>query len=131
MTNCIHCGAFHGGGWRGKKRYCSRRCEWEALKGPAFNAAIARMSAKHRGDMQRDRGNADTYRKRDGRHEHRFVAENMIGRKLLPGEIVHHRDHNKRNNDPANLAVMTRAQHMREHGMGIPGQPPPWVRRQL
>jgi hypothetical protein len=39
----------------------------------------------------------------------------MLGRPLEPGEIVHHIDHDKRNNDPANLQVMTQAEHMRLH----------------
>jgi len=57
----------------------------------------------------------DTYRKRHGRHEHRVIAEQMIGRPLMPGEIVHHIDGDKQNNDPSNLQVMTQGDHLREH----------------
>ena len=56
-----------------------------------------------------------TYRKRYGRHEHRVVAEQMLGRPLTPGEIVHHIDGDKHNNDPSNLQVMTQDHHLREH----------------
>ena len=56
-----------------------------------------------------------TYRKRNGRHEHRVVAEQMLGRALKAGEIVHHIDGNKHNNDPCNLQVMTQGEHVFEH----------------
>jgi hypothetical protein len=56
-----------------------------------------------------------TYRKRNGRHEHRVVAEQMLGRPLRRGEIVHHIDGNKHNNDPSNLQVMSQSDHIREH----------------
>lgn len=47
--------------------------------------------------------------------EHRVVMENVMGRPLLPTEIVHHIDGNKLNNVPANLALTTRALHPKEH----------------
>ena len=37
---------------------------------------------------------------------HRQVAAEMLGRPLLPGEIVHHRDGDSANNDPSNLIVL-------------------------
>jgi hypothetical protein len=98
-------------------------------KGPEFNARIAREYADKIGDVQRGRGEGRTYIKFRKRHLHRVVAEQKLGRALLPGEIVHHIDGNRRNNDPDNLAVMTQAEHMRAHGMGIPGQAPAWLRK--
>lgn len=37
---------------------------------------------------------------------HRKVAAEMLGRPLSPGEIVHHRDGDSRNNAPENLIVL-------------------------
>jgi hypothetical protein len=68
------------------------------------------------GDAQRDRGEGKTYRKRDGVHEHRTVAARKLGRPLRKGEVVHHNDDNKRNNDPDNLRVFaSQADHAKYH----------------
>ena len=48
---------------------------------------------------------------------HRVEAEKMLGRALLPGEIVHHKDGDKWNNHSDNLAVMTQAEHAYIHCM--------------
>lgn len=64
----------------------------------------------------RDRGEGRTYRKYHGRHEHRVVAEALLGRPLRKGEVVHHIDHNKRNNAPENLMVFSsQADHANFH----------------
>ena len=46
---------------------------------------------------------------------HRVLMENKLGRLLAPGEHVHHIDGNKRNDDPENLAVLTRSEHGKVH----------------
>lgn len=52
-------------------------------------------------------------------YEHRVVAEKMLGRKLMPGEEVHHIDENKRNNKEDNLIIFkTCADHTRFHNGG-------------
>jgi hypothetical protein len=61
-------------------------------------------------------GEGKTYEKDHGRHTHRIVAEQMLGRALRPGEVVHHIDGNKRNNAPENLRVFaSQAEHIRWH----------------
>ncbi|MBC8307031.1 MAG: HNH endonuclease [Pelagibacterales bacterium] len=46
---------------------------------------------------------------------HRRVAEKKLGRQIRPGYEVHHINHNKRDNRPQNLAVITRSQHRAIH----------------
>lgn len=66
-------------------------------------------------------------------YEHRIVAEQKIGRRLLPGELVHHRDEVRSNNDPENLIVAAgNAEHFLHHrkaerGLRRPGDPNPLI----
>jgi hypothetical protein len=47
--------------------------------------------------------------------EHRLVMEQKLGRELGRWEAVHHRDHNRSNNDPDNLELLTYHEHGAEH----------------
>ena len=47
---------------------------------------------------------------------HRVIMENAIGRMLTELEIVHHKDHDRFNNDISNLELMSRQEHSRIHG---------------
>lgn len=97
-----------------KGLFCSSRCALAAVRTKehqikAGRAGAAVNIAKYRGTGTK------TYVKENGQHQHRVVMEKILGRRLRKYEIVHHRDHNKKNNDPKNLQVMTRRQHAQLH----------------
>jgi len=54
---------------------------------------------------------------RDGKRvrAHRWIMEQVLGRSLLPGEHVHHKDGDPLNNDLSNLEVMDTSAHMQVH----------------
>lgn len=65
-------------------------------------------------------------------YEHRLVAESKLGRRLLPGEQVHHIDGRKDNNHPDNLEVMAsavhhNAEHRKRCDLRLPDEPNPPV----
>lgn len=66
-------------------------------------------------------------------YEHRLVAEEMLGRRLKPGEIVHHIDGVKDDNAPSNLVVAgSQHEHSVHHRPAgcvrrLPGEPNPQI----
>ncbi len=78
-----------------------------------------RMTEEVKDKLRKSRlgkGERKSYPKLFGKHIHRIVAEEKIGRKLKKGEVVHHIDGNKQNNTPDNLMVFSsQAEHARWH----------------
>ena len=101
---------------RSERAFCSRTCHMALL-----NAELnpTRMTPEVREKLHLARlgsGEGITYTKQYGRHEHRCVAEKMLGRPLKDTEVVHHIDGNKRNNTPENLMIFeSQAEHARWH----------------
>lgn len=100
-----------GHGMRGKKRIFSdaHKKAISAGKIAAADVVAIGKSLKPNGYIAITRGE---YKNRS---EHCVIAEKLLGRRLLPDEVVHHKDRNRSNNEPSNLQVMSRADHSRLH----------------
>lgn len=82
---------------------------------PCRQKGISISTTKQRSEKMRGTGNGISYIKFYGKHIHRRIAETLLGRTLSRKEVVHHINHNHRDNRPENLMVVSRADHARLH----------------
>jgi len=84
----------------------------------AINVGIRRAAGKAKGIGTTSKGYlryTATTRPHYDRLVHVVVMEEHLGRRLLPGEVVHHIDQNKQNNELSNLQLMSSAAHTALH----------------
>ena len=114
---CASCGAVKRG-YPGKK-FCSTECRVTTLTKTNLDPETQRSRGRRGGATRRGTASPGSYLKIEGKHEHRTVAAEVLGRPLEPGEIVHHEDRDKHNNDPRNLIVFVdQSNHARHHKLG-------------
>lgn len=101
---------------RSKNHFCSKQCHMTFMN-RMLNPT--RMTEKTKEKIRKARlgtGEGKAYTKTHGKHTHRVIAEQILGRPLKDGEVVHHIDGNKLNNDPSNIMIFpNQSEHAKWH----------------
>lgn len=122
---CFRCGIEferYPGKQKNERTFCSRDCYHEQLGEDNPKRRVNQkggLTLEERKKIRKSRlgtGEGKSYEKTFGRHTHRLVMEEKIGRNLKPGEVVHHIDGDIRNNSPDNLMLFqSQAEHLKWH----------------
>lgn len=123
LLNCNNCGEQFRAP-RPNYKYCSSKCMKESLSKKLtkfLNIPDCLENASRK--LDRNIGYVRVYVPMHPEanswgyvYEHRVVAEQMIGRRLLPDEIVHHKNGKRWDNRKENLEVMNKFDHGKLHG---------------
>lgn len=86
--------------------FCSRICssKWRR-EDPAV----------HRGGSWMENGYRVLYNDGNSVKEHIHVMEKHLGRKMLPNEVIHHKNHIKTDNRIENLEILSWSEHQKRH----------------
>lgn len=103
-----------------RKKHVALNCEWCGIK---FEKKVSDINRTEHNfcsnqcciNYRRGTGLSGRNAMTNGTYIHRLLAEKYIGRKLLPGEEVHHLDFNHLNNHEENIIVLTRGEHSALH----------------
>lgn len=101
---------------RGGRPFCSRQCHMKTLNEELNPTRMTPEVRRKLRECHLETGEGKCYAKLYSRLAHRVVAEQMLGRPLREGEVVHHIDGDIRNYSPDNLQVFASgSEHTKHH----------------